>query len=233
MRVYLLLKIIIMLYFITYTNETNENRMIDLEQLTSVVQDTNGMINEWSLYAREPIELSTNKQVIEKAKWLQKQFPEMNWSKTETNQSVKWMGQLTTAEEIETITLIYSKNEQSFLLYQLEGQGHPSKNVYDAKKMNTLFMTEPTVFSCIKGVFIEGFAEASKYTMDEIIYKLQAMEMESLREETFISISAYSPSFTHAIPLKEDEMNVQLALRQTNEGETEFIIGTPILVIEY
>ena len=94
-------------------------------------------------------------------------------------------------------------------------------------------MTEPDVFSCIKGVFIEGFAEASKYTMDEIIYKLQAMEMESLREENFISISAYSPSFTHAIPLEENEMNVQLALRQMNEGETEFIIGTPILVIEY
>ena len=230
MRFYLLLKIIIVLYFITYMNE---NRMIELEQIASVVQDTNGIINEWSLYAREPIELSTNKQVIEKANGLQKQFPEMNWSKIETNQSVKWIGQQTIAEVTETITLIYSKNEQSFLLYQLAGRGHPSKNVYDTKKLNTIFMTEPDVFSCIKGVFIEGFAEASKYTMDEIIYKLQAMEMESLREENFISISAYSQSFTHAIPLEENEMNVQLALRQMNEGETEFIIGTPILVIEY
>lgn len=230
MRFYLLLKIIIVLYFITYMNE---NRKIELEQLASVVQDTNGIINEWSLYAREPIELSTNKQVIEKATGLQKQFPEMNWSKIETNQSVKWIGQQTIAEVTETITLIYSKNEQSFLLYQLAGRGHPSKNVYDTKRLNTIFMTEPDAFSCVKGVFIEGFAEASKYTIDEIIYKLQAMEMESLREENFISISAYSPSFTHAIPLEENEMNVQLALRQMNEGETEFIIGTPILVIEY
>src|SRR5699024_4038171 len=189
--------------------------------------------NEWSLYAREPIEVSTNKQVIEKANGLQKQLPEMKWSKIETNQSVKWIGQQTIAEETETITLIYYKNEQSLLLYQLAGRGHTSKNVYNKKKLNTIFMTEPDVFSCIKGVFIEGFAEASKYTMDEIIYKLQAMEMESLREENFISISAYSPSFTHAIPLEENEMNVQLALRQINEGETEFIIGTPILVIEY
>lgn len=63
---------------------------------------------------------------------------------------------------------------------------------------------------------------------------LNAKETEALKEDDLYSISAYSKQFSQSLPLKEKRMNLQIGLREEQlDANTSFVIGTPIITVEY
>ena len=69
----------------------------------------------------------------------------------------------------------------------------------------------------------------------QFVSSLGAVEIESFKEETFVSVSAYNDEWVDDIRTKDKKMNVQVALRQGMRlgSETTVTIGTPIITIEY
>ncbi|GIN69737.1 membrane protein [Bacillus sp. J14TS2] len=197
----------------------------DLQQIANSVEQADGTIIEWSLYAREAVQdLDVDQYIL--------QYPEMEWTVREDSV----IGILNTDTYNETIQIMNNQQKDTpFISYELTGTDWDEATGMQASKiaslrMNTLFNGEPNLFSCIKGEFNNSIDEFTNHVMQS----LQAKEIESIKEHKFRSISAYSSLFTQTLPLRDQQMNVQLGLRNNDLGNgTTFVIGTPILTIEY
>ena len=69
-----------------------------------------------------------------------------------------------------------------------------------------------------------------------LLNRFSGKTVESLNEENFISLSAYTDNWDTKIPLGNEEfMNLHIAYRNSNEnsGITKVTIGTPIITSEY
>ncbi|WP_157796566.1 YwmB family TATA-box binding protein [Bacillus sp. FJAT-45037] len=121
-----------------------------------------------------------------------------------------------------------------------------SEDLIEWEKMNdvlnerkTMFsMQQSPVFSQVTAVRTENSEYGKQSLIEEarlMLSDLGATEVESLNEETFVSVSAYNNVWTDAIVTNGQKMNLQLALRQedTMGSGTTVTIGTPIITTEY
>jgi hypothetical protein len=85
---------------------------------------------------------------------------------------------------------------------------------------------------------IQGSKPLSATSLEEpiaaIFQRLQAYEIESMRTDRTVSISAYSPLLQERLPTAGGVMNLQAATRVNQESQRLLLtIGVPIITIEY
>lgn len=217
----------------------------DLITINEILQkQENVTINEWSLHARERLENVTS---IEDAKAYQSElkrvFPNGDWVETKNHQSWQAKMVLNSSGQIEEsiilTTSLTTDNVQSYIMYEVRGKKLANKEMKRLdmeinKKISDIFRGKPTIFSCIKGEFSDKMNETLPYKVNHLLDAFQAKKVEALEEDDFISTSAYTPLFEERIDNSEKEMNVQIGLRtQDMGGKTTFVVGTPIITIEY
>ncbi|RIW36119.1 hypothetical protein D3H55_06585 [Bacillus salacetis] len=218
------------------------NQTIDIEKLAAAVEQADGQITEWSLYARENLTFSTDKGFTTFAETMQKENPSYDWVRSQKNEDQEIKGLIRRESGVEIIKMVMTQVDnhyQSYLIYEFRGNNWNHTSEQSIKdhyfpKMRNLFVGEPLLFSCIKGEFSDTLDGVLSKQADELLSILDAEELESLKENDFYSISALSNKFELKVPAKHDNMNLQLGLRNTGLGaQTTFVIGTPILTIEY
>ncbi|ECD6517421.1 hypothetical protein E2329_23465 [Salmonella enterica subsp. enterica] len=70
----------------------------------------------------------------------------------------------------------------------------------------------------------------------ELLVSFSGEELQSLNEDNFISLSAYTKRLETKLPLGDNQyMNLHIAYRLTNESadQVKVTIGTPIITSEY
>ncbi|QTC40532.1 YwmB family TATA-box binding protein [Bacillus sp. V3] len=225
-------------------NTIEANQLLDIEKLDHAISQTNGEVNEWSLYARENVKSFTNKEFAQYSKNMQETFSDFNWSTEEKAEEVIVVGSRKTSHGEETIKLqrtLGNGHSISYVMYEIRGnqESMGEKTSQYLKKqfipnMEIIFTSKPLIFSCIKGEFNDTLEKVLSNQAVEMMSILDATETESLEEEDFHSVSAYSKQMSRSIPTKNNEMNIQLGLRKSGMGtKTTFVLGTPILTIEY
>jgi hypothetical protein len=222
-------------------NKTNAAQYsTDLGKIANRVKQQNGRIDEWSLYTRESIDIKSQTEWAVKVSSLKKQFPQLVWivdSKlglaTGTQKHNDYV------ETIKVMSTPKKDNSISYLIYEVKGHkwNKPVANNVDksiSNKLDVIYRDKPTIFSCIKGEFNDKIENVLLTETKHLLHAFQAKEKESLKEKDFYSISAYSSFFSGSIPTKNNRMNLQIGLRKTGLGaKTTFVIGTPIITIEY
>jgi hypothetical protein len=223
-----------------YTNASNQ--ALDIEKLAGAAEETGGRITEWSLYARESLNFSTDKGFTSYAENMQRENPDFSWIYNQKNNEHELKGLIQHESGVEIIKMVMTETDnhyQSYLIYQFRGNDwnqRASKTIQDQyfPKMKDLFTGEPLVFSCIKGEFSDTLDGVLSKQSNKLLSILEANELESLKENDFYSISALSNKFDQKVPTEHQNMNLQLGLRKQGLGaQTTFVIGTPILTIEY
>jgi hypothetical protein len=237
----LLLGICLMMIFSgKYTNASNQ--AIDIEKLAAAVEKTDGRITEWSLYARESLNFSTDKGFTTFAETMQKENPDFSWIYNQNHEEHEVKGLIHHESGVEIIKMVMTETEnhyQSYLIYEFRGfeWNHLTISAIQDHyfpKMKNLFTGEPLIFSCIKGEFSDTLDGVLSKQSNKLLSILKANELESLKENDFYSISAFSNKFEQKVPTEQQYMNLQLGLRKKGLGaQTTFVIGTPILTIEY
>lgn len=239
------LYIIITISFVTIligNNISAAQKDLDIQVLAQNIEKQNGTIIEWSLYARELVYLSDEKERLEKIHWLKNQYSDMEWNTVNESGSEVVIGQQNFEFYSEIIKLISTdKNGQSstYLLYEIRGAGwnqNIAENLSNDVTLATkkLFDKKPVIFSCIKGEFSKRFHEFKYQSLDGLMKSFQAEEIKTLKESDFYSISGKSSLFAQNLSFADTEMNIQFGLRKSRSGSTtNFVIGTPILTIEY
>ncbi|QQZ09204.1 YwmB family TATA-box binding protein [Heyndrickxia vini] len=218
------------------------NFTTDLDTLINGIEHQHGKIAEWSLYTRESINVSSKSDWLNQVDLLKEQFPHLEWDVREEKGQWQAEGFSRKKNIVESIKLLSTPtNNQytSYLIYEVKGTHWNSQIALNVNKsigvkLDALYSKKPVIFSCIKGEFSDKMDKVLLSEVSQILTSLHADEKEALKEKDFISISAYSPKIMQSIPTKDNRMNLQIGLRKTGMGaNTSFVIGTPIITIEY
>lgn len=145
----------------------------------------------------------------------------------------------TLKEQIIYVAYPHKDQLKTYLIYVIEGENWEPElmNNYAPSiqtKIGTMFDKYPQIFSCAKGQS-GGKIDGVLYNQAlNILKDFSADPIESLQEEAFVSVSAYTENWKNSIPEKNKEMNIQIALRNQGLGaSTTVVIGTPIITSEY
>ncbi|MBP2242983.1 hypothetical protein J2Z40_003565 [Cytobacillus eiseniae] len=212
---------------------------LDLLKIAAILQNENIMINEWSLHAREKMEsLRNQKEISEYTEELKAQFSDWEWSGNPF-ESVAVLELADVTETIKILSTPINGQFETYVIYEAIGQDWNQQieqtiGQKTADRISDIFRGNPTTFSCIKGGFNDRMNRSLSTEIQHLLTVFQAKEIESLNEDDFISSSAYSTMFSDAVDIGEQDMNLQLGIRnQGLGGETTLVVGTPIITIEY
>ncbi|WP_157796293.1 YwmB family TATA-box binding protein [Bacillus xiapuensis] len=219
-----------------YGNNTTAGSQIDsLLVLTDAVQKENGHIEEWSIHIREHLTAEESEAAAAKLQsylsgWTFSKGNEMEWlTAKQEEQKLRQKFQLLSTDAADdtyilqyTVTSADEKQIRTFIKQQLE------------EIMLEIFHKNPRVFTCLKGSFDGKIEEVLPNQLRALVTGLEAKELEAVTEKGFYSVSAYSKLFNESLPLPSHQMNLQIGLRKKGLGaETNFVIGTPIITVEY
>ncbi|MBP3039910.1 YwmB family TATA-box binding protein [Bacillaceae bacterium Marseille-Q3522] len=208
-----------------------------LLKLASVMEKENLTLTNWSIHAREKLDKTISEQEIKQ----QFHHSTWNWSIKKQDQQIDAVAVRTTVQQIEEKIHIISfrSREETHILYEAGGSawGKESIDFINStvpKRISDIFHNKATFFSCIKGEVSDKMEkELPDYTKD-LLAAFQAKEVEALKEESFLSTSAYSQEFSNSIVNNNREMNLQIGIRTHGlGGKTTVVVGTPIITIEY
>ncbi|PGY12573.1 YwmB family TATA-box binding protein [Bacillus sp. AFS031507] len=245
---------IISLILVVIGNQTEANgggicsifqKEMDLTKIGSILQAEDILLDDWTFYAREHLDgLKSEQEVKEYAKELQTKFPDWEWSVKSTSE--KWEVTAvspTTKHRIEKLQMMATHTKQpvnAYIVYSISGkEWNKSTEAYFTtrqfkSRLSDIFRGKPTIFSCMKGTVGDKMDTALPKTANHLLSVFKAKEIEALKEETFMSVSANSPMFKGSIDDQRDNMNLQIGIRSEGlGGKTTIVVGTPIITIEY
>lgn len=242
----LLCQFIVLMFVLSSTAFTSQARtfapIADLEFLIDTFNKQDGHLIEWSLYTREMVQLPTEKSVEEKMMALRNEYPKMEWVLSQDHQTVQLTGTLQHQHFLETVilnTIREDHTRHTYLIYRVSGNSWDEQTANQlASRLNQsitkMYGKNTVIFSCIKGEFNDDSSQELPYYANKYLANLNAIEIESLKEFDFYSISAYTDELSEKLSTKNGEMNIQLALRKNGwDRKTAVVIGTPIITIEY
>ncbi|RDI41607.1 YwmB family TATA-box binding protein [Falsibacillus pallidus] len=234
------------IFFLLGNTTTNAAKQgADLWQMAEAIEHENGQVIEWSLYTRETLNMKDEEQFRSKLVELKRKFPKWNWKQPNGENRFAAVGTNPSAvdsalqEKIQLISTLKNGHRYSYVIYEVSGQtwsSHIAESIKESfpERLALIYKEKPAIFSCIKGEFNDKMDNVLLLKAGKLLKDLHAEEKESLKEKDFYSVSAYSPDFTQAVPLKNSQMNVQIGLRKNGMGaKTTVVIGTPIITIEY
>lgn len=215
---------------------------LDLVTIASTLQDENIIIREWSLYAREKMEnIQSIEDVMNYIGKMKQQFPDWEWNITSTKRHLEAVAVLKMEGKTESIKIStpIKGPVQAYVLYEVKGLDWNQQLQFElqqqmSNRISDIFRGNPIYFSCMKGEFNDKMNKTLSKKMERVLNAFQAKEIEGLKEETFLSTSAYSTMFKGSVKTNENEMNLQIGIRhQGLGGKTTLVVGTPIVTIEY
>jgi hypothetical protein len=215
---------------------------LELIKIADAFQTEDILLEEWSFYAREHlVDLKTETEVQEYVKELQQKFPDWDWSTSET--SDKWEVTAvspTSKHHTEMLQIMATHTKQpvnAYIVYRVGGnewnkemESFFTKDQFKTR-LSDIFRGNPTIFSGMKGSISGKIDTALPTVASDLLEVFDAKEIEALKEDTFMSISANSPMFSDSIAR---DMNLQIGIRSEGlGGKTTIVVGTPIITIEY
>lgn len=221
----------------------NTKNKHDLLSIVTVLKGENIDINEWSLHAREKLEADSPEEIQNYVQQLQSIFP--NWTWELSSDSEKWEAKASQIsnqgmeESIQILSTLTDHNPQTYIIYEIRGKNFTQETEQFINEdlnelLSDIFRENTTIFTCVKGEINDKMNTSLPFTVNQLLEKFEAEEIESLIEEDFISTSAYSPLFSNGLMTKNQDMNLQLGIRTTGLGaKTTLVVGTPIITIEY
>lgn len=224
--------------------KTEAQEPMDLITLASVLQGEKIPVDEWSIHAREKLTTVKDMKDVEiVVNALKKQFPEWDW--TQSSDEQHWETSAVSTEPSpyeEKITIVSTPTKQlnhAYVIYEVKGVlWNENTESFLKKDLSTrisdIFRGNPTIFSCITAELDGKIESTMSSRINGLLTAFKADEIESIKENTFVSVSASSPLFAESLKRNHDNMNLQLALRTQGLGsKTTLVVGTPILTIEY
>ncbi|MFV8826347.1 YwmB family TATA-box binding protein [Alkalihalobacterium sp. APHAB7] len=212
-----------------------------LVYIVHLMEEQEVQIENWRLYTR-----GTGKEVKdiheyeEELQQMMASEQNFQWDLKDWKQHEHW--KVTGTNGVEQLTVLaYPLEEQysMYLIYEWMGTGYPQDveaiTSFFLKRLDQLYVETPTVFTTVSGNH-EEIKPSSMYDFgSELVKSFSAEKVEELKEETFISISAYNKQWEDSLDTNGNNMNLQVALRQDPRlgAKTTITIGTPIITTEY
>ncbi|WP_349408807.1 YwmB family TATA-box binding protein [Pseudalkalibacillus sp. SCS-8] len=217
----------------------------ELYDITRVMNQSGIEIKEWSLYGKNNFGfVSDFSGYVLLVESLQAKLPNFRWdrvveSSEHWNVSGTFVNSLGFQERVSVFAYPHKNRYNTYIIYEVQGnEWNPAdweayKPLYRAK-VQLLLGNNPTIYTCVKGQKSDKMGIVLQNLAKQLIQSFDAHIIDELNEETFLSLSAYTDEWKHSITTKQQQMNLQIGLRNNGiGGKTTITIGTPIITTEY
>ncbi|WP_335872463.1 YwmB family TATA-box binding protein [Bacillus sp. 2205SS5-2] len=193
-------------------------------------------IEEWTLYTPyEPtyIPSSTNFQQLEKE--IKSEYKLLTWEKNEQkDHHIKLVGTTSTKKINEKVSLILLKEGNRYKVLRSYTIGSKAVKLQDALEELEDIRENDRVYFTLRGTKMLSKKENINGEAKAILAELGAIPVETLQEEEFVSVSAFTKRWEHQLlTANRKKMNMQIGIRKNEEGIASMTIGSPIILEEY
>ncbi|MFK2797051.1 YwmB family TATA-box binding protein [Bacillus cereus] len=203
-----------------------------MESMIKALEKNDAKVEKWSWLARETKTISN---IHTFQKLLNDVKDKANIQKWEVEQSpdgYKATSYKKFASHEERVVVTWSKEntkENTFIIFEVSGAKWDPKYV---QKVNKIFSEKPIIYTCVQGVLNDKIEGVLQNKTNQVLKDLSARAIEQVEERAFVSVSAYNKKWDDALSTNREKINVQIAIRSTDNKDT-IVVGTPIITSEY
>lgn len=225
--------------------EENQSELYPLIQTIAILNETDAQLDHWNVIVKSERHLLTTDEYASINEHIESVLDDFTWQDPiqQNAQIVRRATKRTPTYQLEeTVTIMtHLQNNQydTRLSYEITSPHWQEDTKNDIishilTRTSELFHEKPRFFTCVTGKFSDTMKIVLRDEAMNIMQLFNANFVESLEEESFVSLSAYTDQWDARISTKDQSMNLQIALRNERTNEpTHVLIGTPILITEY
>ncbi|PFN23730.1 hypothetical protein COJ50_15930 [Bacillus cereus] len=203
-----------------------------MESMIAALEKNDAKVEKWSWLARETKTISNIHTFQKLLNDVKDKANIQKWELEQSSDGYKATAYKKFSSYEERVVVTWSKEntkENTFIIFEVSGAKWDPKYV---QKMNKIFSKKPIIYTCVQGVVNDKIEGVLQNKTNQVLKDLSARAIEQVEERAFVSVSAYNKKWNDALSTNREKINVQIAIRSTNNKDT-IVVGTPIITSEY
>nr|WP_088349228.1 YwmB family TATA-box binding protein [Bacillus cereus] len=232
LKAILIVALSVVLFLVGYREMKPISDEQKMESMIKALEKHDAKVEKWSWLARETKTISNIHTFQKLLNDVKEKANIQKWEVEQSPDGYKATSYKKFSSYEERVVVTWSKEntkENTFIIFEVSGAKWDPKYV---QKMNKIFSEKPIIYTCVQGVLNDKIEGVLQNKTNQVLKDLSARAIEQVEERAFVSVSAYNKKWDDALSTNREKINVQIAIRSTDNKDT-IVVGTPIITSEY
>ena len=232
LKAILIVALSVVLFLVGYREMKPISDEQKMESMIAAVEKNDAKVEKWSWLARETKTISNIHTFQKLLNDVKDKANIQKWELEQSPDGYKATSYKKLSSYEERVVVTWSKEntkENTFIIFEVSGAKWDPKYI---QKTNKIFSEKPIIYTCVQGVLNDKIEGVLQNKTNQVLKDLSARAIEQVEERAFVSVSAYNKKWDDALSTNREKINVQIAIRSTDNKDT-IVVGTPIITSEY
>ncbi|WP_157349801.1 YwmB family TATA-box binding protein [Bacillus sp. EE-W1] len=232
LKAILIVIISVVLFLVGYREMKPISDEQKMESMIATLEKNDAKVEKWSWLARETKTISNIHTFQRLLNDVKDKANIQKWELEQSPDGYKATSYKKFSSYEERVVVTWSKEntkENTFIIFEVSGAKWDPKYI---QKTNKIFSEKPIIYTCVQGVLNDKIEGVLQNKTNQFLKDLSARAIEQIEERAFVSVSAYNKKWDDALSTNREKINVQIAIRSTDNKDT-IVVGTPIITSEY
>ncbi|WP_373605224.1 MULTISPECIES: YwmB family TATA-box binding protein [Bacillus cereus group] len=232
LKAILIVALSVVLFLVGYREMKPVSDEQKMESMIASLEKNDAKVEKWSWLARETKTISNIHTFQKLLNDVKDKANIQKWELEQSPDGYKATSYKKFSSYEERVVVTWSKEntkENTFIIFEVSGAKWDPKYI---QKTNQIFSEKPIIYTCVQGVLNDKIEGVLQNKTNQVLKDLSARAIEQIEERAFVSVSAYNKKWDDALSTNREKINVQIAIRSTNNKDT-IVVGTPIITSEY
>ncbi|MFB5583338.1 YwmB family TATA-box binding protein [Bacillus albus] len=232
LKAILIVALSVVLFLVGYREMKPVSDEQKMESIIASLEKNDAKVEKWSWLARETKTISNIHTFQKLLNDVKDKANIQKWELEQSPDGYKATSYKKFSSYEERVVVTWSKEnnkENTFIIFEVSGAKWDPKYI---QKTNQIFSEKPIIYTCVQGVLNDKIEGVLQNKTNQVLKDLSARAIEQIEERAFVSVSAYNKKWDDALSTNREKINVQIAIRSTDNKDT-IVVGTPIITSEY
>ncbi|MRB21943.1 hypothetical protein GH839_13730 [Bacillus thuringiensis] len=232
LKAILIVALSVVLFLVGYREMKPISDEQKMESMIASLEKNDAKVEKWSWLARETKTISNIHTFQKLLNDVKEKANIQKWELEQSPDGYKATSYKKFSSYEERVVVTWSKEntkENTFIIFEVSGAKWDPKYI---QKKNKIFSEKPIIYTCVQGVLNDKIEGVLQNKTNQVLKDLSARAIEQIEERAFVSVSAYNKKWDDALSTNREKINVQIAIRSTDNKDT-IVVGTPIITSEY
>lgn len=232
LKAILIVALSVVLFLVGYREMKPISDEQKMENMIAAVEKNDAKVEKWSWLARETKTISNIHTFQKLLNDVKDKANIQKWELEQSPDGYKATSYKKFSSYEERVVVTWSKEntkENTFIIFEVSGAKWDPKYI---ERTNKIFSEKPIIYTCVQGVLNDKIEGVLQNKTNQVLKDLSARAIEQIEERAFVSVSAYNKKWDDALSTNREKINVQIAIRSTDNKDT-IVVGTPIITSEY
>ncbi|AJH85077.1 YwmB family TATA-box binding protein [Bacillus thuringiensis] len=232
LKTILIVALSVVLFLVGYREMKPISDEQKMESMIASLEKNDAKVEKWSWLARETKTISNIHTFQKLLNDVKEKANIQKWELEQSPDGYKATSYKKFSSYEERVVVTWSKEntkENTFIIFEVSGAKWDPKYI---QKTNKIFSEKPIIYTCVQGVLNDKIEGVLQNKTNQVLKDLSARAIEQIEERAFVSVSAYNKKWDDALSTNREKINVQIAIRSTDNKDT-IVVGTPIITSEY